>query len=161
MDLLLEKWLTQNNIQYKLHNHPPVFTVEEARKHCYHIPGLHAKNLFLKDSKSKNHYLVTLPHYKRVEMKDIRKKISAKKLTLSRSEELIRILNLEPGSVSPFGLINDVLNQVIYIVDEDVWTADKVCFHPNINTATLELDQSDFHNAIKATNNEFRVIKFD
>ena len=117
-----------------------VFTVEEARLHCYHIPGLHCKNLFLKDSIVKRFYLITLPATKKVEIKLLRKIVGAKKLSFAKPEELKRILNLDPGSVSPFGLINDDLNQVHYYIDKEVWNAEKVCSREGI-LVSMEQDR--------------------
>jgi Ala-tRNA(Pro) deacylase len=161
MELSLKEWLDKNEINYKLHIHPAVFTVDEARIHCYSIPGLHCKNLLLKDTKSKKYYLVTLPASKKVELSEIKKRIGAKKLSFVKPETLKDILNLEPGSVSPFGLVNDETNRVTYIIDREVWNAEKTCFHPNINTETLELKREDFQKAINAMNNEYQEISIE
>jgi Ala-tRNA(Pro) deacylase len=161
MDQLLENWLADHSIEYVLHRHPYVYTVEEARLHCSHIPGLHCKNLFLKDSVAKKFYLITLPATKKVEIKLLRKIIGAKKLSFAKADELKRILNLDPGSVSPFGLVNDKLNKVIYCIDKEVWKAEKVCFHPNTNDETLELNKIDFQTAIIGMTNKYHLFSPD
>ncbi len=160
MDTVLRNWLEKNDINYTSHSHVPVFTVEEAREHTYHIPGLHCKNLFLKDSKKnlKIYHLVTLPHYKRVELKVLKPLVGAKKLTFASADELFQILKLSPGSVSPFGLVNDVENAVIFSIDREVWNAKKVCCHPNTNDETMELSQGDFQRAVKAFENRYQII---
>ena len=156
----LIEFLQSNNIDYILHEHPAVYTVEEAQKHCYTIPGMHCKNLFLRDSKTKIFYLVTAPALKQIQLKVIRKKVKAKKITFARPEELKEILDLEPGAVSPFGLINDINNTVPYFIDQEVWNAEKVCFHPNMNDQTLELTRENFISAVKAFGNNFEVYTY-
>lgn len=160
IDPKLKDFLNKNNIEFVLHSHPAVYTVEEAQKHCYTIPGMHCKNLFLRDSKTKIFYLVTLPALKQIQLKVIRKILKAKKVTFARPEELKEILELEPGAVSPFGLINNEKNDVPYFIDEEVWKAERVCFHPNVNDETLELTKKEFMNAVKAFGNNFEIYTY-
>lgn len=87
LDAFLEKWLANNHIDYILHAHQPVFTVEEAQIHTSHIPGLHCKNLFLRDSKSATFYLLTLPALKKINLKVLRKKLQAKKLSFAKTDQ--------------------------------------------------------------------------
>ena len=82
MDQILKNWLLEHNINYILHRHPPVYTVEEARLHCSHIAGLHCKNLFLKDSNTKRFYLITVPAAKKVEISDLPNQIGVAEITL-------------------------------------------------------------------------------
>jgi Ala-tRNA(Pro) deacylase len=160
LDIDLEEWLNQNQIEYIIHKHPAVYTVEEAQIHCGHIPGLHCKNLFLTDPKKKKFYLLTLPAQKKMKINEIRQNIGAKKLSFAKPDQLKIYLGLDPGAVSPFGLVNDKENITTYFVDKQVWDADHVCFHPNVNTATLELVKEAFQKAIKATNNIFFIKDF-
>ncbi len=157
----LKKWLEQFNIVYILHEHPAVFTVEEARKHCGFIPGTHCKNLFVKDIKKRKYYLVTLESSKRLNFKELEKLTNWPKIAFANEDELQSLLGLSKGAVSPFGLVNDKLNQVEYLIDKDVWKAEIVSFHPNINTETLELKNDAYQQFVKATGNKFQVISFD
>ena len=159
MDSKLEEWLKGNNIEYKLHKHPAVFTVEEAKKHCGFIPGLHCKNLFLKEKKGEERYfLVTLPSDKRLMFKRLEEILQSSKLTFANKEELQQYLGLSTGAVSALGLVNDTKNIVVFVVDKEVWNAEIVSFHPNINTETLELTKEAFHKAIEATGNKRIII---
>ena len=96
----LKKWLAENNIQYILHTHPAVFTVPEAKIHCGHIPGTHCKNLFLKNKKSGQLYLVTIPYNKRLDLNQYRKMIGAPKVRFAGPEDLLEVLGITPGAVS-------------------------------------------------------------
>jgi len=157
MEDSLKQWLAEHNIQYVLHTHPAVFTVPEAREHCGHIPGTHCKNLFLKNKKSGQLYLITIPHEKRLDLNTFRRMIDAPKIRFAGPEDLSEILGISAGAVSPLGLINDTNHEVIFMVDEIIWNADEICCHPNVNTETLQIPRSDFQKLIKATGTSLEV----
>lgn len=160
MDQTLVEWLEANDIKYVHHSHKAVYTVAEAKEVTGHIPGLHCKNLFLTYSKDHLFYLVTLPAFKSVKILEISKKLSLKKLSFAKPEDLKRLLQLEPGSVSPLGLLNDNDNTVTYVIDREVWDAPLVTFHPNVNTATLEITNEYFHKFVELSKNKFVVLDF-
>ena len=153
----LKQWLAEHNIQYILHTHPAVFTVPEAKIYCGHIPGTHCKNLFLKNKKSGQLYLVTLPHDKRLDLNQFRRLISAPKIRFASPEDLFEKLGISAGAVSPIGLVNDTNNEVIFIVDETIWNAEEICCHPNINTETLQIPGPDFRKLIKAIKTSMEI----
>jgi Ala-tRNA(Pro) deacylase len=153
----LKEWLENKNIQYILHTHPAVFTVPEAKIHCGHIPGTHCKNLLLKNKKNGQLYLVTIPHERRLDLNQFRKMIGAPKIRFAGAEELSETLGITPGAVSPIGLVNDINNKVIFIIDENVWNAKELCCHPNINTETLQIDGGEFRKLIKATGTSMEI----
>jgi Ala-tRNA(Pro) deacylase len=157
MDKQLSTWLSKNYIHYTLHTHPAVFTVPEAKIHCGHISGAHCKNLLLKNKKTEQIYLITIPYNKRLNLKEFRKMISAPKVRFADEEDLSGVLGLEPGSVSPLGLINDHKNLVIFWIDEEIWNSEIICCHPNINTETLQIPKEDFHKIINLTGNNFAI----
>ena len=158
MEEKLEKYLLRHNIGYVLHRHKAVFTVKESKKEpdIISIPGLRTKSLFLRD-KEKNFYLVCLPGEKRLDMKNLREKLKVKELHFASPEELKYHLDLTPGSVSIFGMIN--AKNVTLIIDEDVWEAEKTGFHPNINTATLEIDKEQLRKFVHSLNCKHIIIK--
>ncbi|HEC40298.1 hypothetical protein LCGC14_0916690 [marine sediment metagenome] len=157
MEASLKQWLADHNINYVLHTHPAVFTVTEAREHCYHISGTHCKNLFLKNKKSGQLYLITLPHDKRLDLNQFRRSISAPKVRFAGPEDLLEVLGITPGAVSPIGLVNDTNNRVIFIIDEKLWNAEEICCHPNINTETLQIPGPDFRKLITATGTSIEI----
>ena len=101
MDESLNQWLSDKGINYILHKHSAVFTVPEAKIHCGHIPGTHCKNLFLRNKKTDQFYLVTIPHEKQLDLKEFRKMIGAPKIRFAGPDDLKTILGLSAGSVSP------------------------------------------------------------
>jgi Ala-tRNA(Pro) deacylase len=159
MDDSLKEWLANHDIHYTLHTHPAVFTVPEAKIHCGHIPGTHCKNLFLRNKKTNQLYLLTFPHEKRLDLNQFRKSVGAPKIRFAEPEDLKEILGITPGAVSPIGLVNDINNKVIFIVDEQIWNAEEVCCHPNINTETLQIPGIEFQKLIRATGNTIEIKK--
>jgi len=142
MDTQLLSYLDKNNIRYKIHVHPAVFTVYESKELKQKIPGLHCKTLFLKDENGM-FYLVGMPAEKRLNIKKLEKYLGVKKLRFGSEGELKREVNLEPGSVSIFGAIYIKDKNIKLVIDKEVWDAEITGFHPNFNTATLEIKHED------------------
>ena len=134
--------LDRLTISYKLYEHEAVFTAEEALKVCGHIPGVHCKNLFLKDKKDAL-YLVTAPDEKRVDLKTLDEKIGSKRLSFGKPDLLMEYLGVLPGSVTPLCLINDVNRKVQPVLDEWMMQQEMINVHPLINTATVTLSPKD------------------
>ena len=153
----LKSWLSIHNIHYILHQHPAVFTVPEAKIHCGHIEGTHCKNLFLKNKKTGQFYLVTIPHDKMLNLNEFRRIIGAPKIRFAEPEDLLDVLGITPGAVSPIGLVNDIENRTIFIIDKEVWNADEICCHPNINSETMQIPRYEFQKLIKATGNILEI----
>lgn len=144
--------LNKLNINYKEIEHKPVYTSLEAEFIKDLIEGIGVKNLFLKSSKNK-YYLVLTPDNKKVDLKAL-SKIIASHLSFANELELKNILKLEPGSVTPIGLINDIKHQVMVLIDKDL--KDKlVLVHPLINTKTISLKMPDLIKLIEYLKNEY------
>ena len=148
-------------IAYTKHEHPPVYTVEEAEKHWENITGAHCKNLFIRNKKGKNHYLVIVKSEKRVDLKSLTSRLGEDRLSFASPERLMRYLGLEPGAVSPFGLINDKENAVVVLIDQDLKDANSVNFHPNVNTATVGIAFVDFEKFLDHCGNSIRYVYFE
>ncbi|MFW6360801.1 MAG: prolyl-tRNA synthetase associated domain-containing protein [Spirochaetota bacterium] len=150
--------LEELGIDYQLHSHPAVFTVDEAVEHWQDIRGAHPKNLFLRNDKGKRHYLVIIEHSKQVDLKRLQQEIGSSRLSFASERRLEKYLGLTPGSVSGFGLINDADRHVEVIIDRDLMTHDHISFHPNINTATLTITTSDFEKFLDYCGNKVRYV---
>lgn len=131
-------------IPYERYEHPPVPTVEEAAKHWAGIDAAHCKNLFLRNQKGNRHYLVIIAHTKRADLRAVANQIGDGKLSFASPERLMTYLRVPPGSVSPAGLINDRDHHVRVFLDRDLKNAERISFHPNVNTATLTVGFADF-----------------
>ena len=118
--------------------HAPVFTVEEARALRGQIPGAHCKNLFLKDEKATVWLIVALEDAL-IDLKAMPRAIGSKRLTFGKPELLMEVLGLEPGSVTPFGLINDLGRRVNVILDAAMMREPLLNYHPLSNDATTSI----------------------
>lgn len=145
-------------IKYEKRIHPPVYTCEESGKYTSDLRGSHCKNLFLRNKKGNNHYLVVVEESKTLNIKDFEKRINEKNLSFASEKRMMKYLGLTPGSVSIFGLINDKEKKVIVYLDEDVFTKGYINFHPNVNTATLNISTDDFKKYLKWCRNEINIL---
>lgn len=151
--------LDKLDIEYLEYTHPPVYTVEQANEHWKDLKGIHCKNLFLRDRRGRQHYLVIIESTKQIDIKELNAKLG-ERLSFASPERLMKYLGIEPGSVSPFGLINDQGHHVIVVLDSDVGNAEMVNFHPNVNTITIGLSQADFQKYLQAMTNPVVEIRF-
>ena len=119
--MIVEEFLKKNNIEYILHEHDAVFTVQEAEECCGDIPGIPCKNLFLRDKKRRRYFLFILPSEARANFEEIAEIVGEKKISFANETDLMNILGLERGAVSPFGLINDTDKRVELYVHKDVY----------------------------------------
>jgi Ala-tRNA(Pro) deacylase len=145
-------------ISYDLYEHPPVFTADEATQHWAGIDATPVKNLFLRNKKGDRHYLVILGIEKLADLRHLVKVIGDDRLSFGSPERLMTRLGLTPGSVSPFGLLNDSTHSVRVIVDADLKRADRLIFHPNINTASLAISRTDFERFLGSRGNRVRWV---
>ena len=136
--------LRELGIEYDRYEHPPVATVDEAAQHWAGIDAAHCKNLFLRNQKGNRHYLVVLTASKKADLRAVADQIGDGKLSFASPERLMTHLGLMPGSVSPFGLINDADRAVRVVLDRDLQSATRLSFHPNTNTVTYTVSVADF-----------------
>jgi Ala-tRNA(Pro) deacylase len=145
-------------ISYERHEHPAVFTAADASQFWDPIPGVQCKNLFLRNKKGDRHYLVVVEIGKRVDLKDLVRTVADDRLSFGSAERLMAELGLTPGSVSPFGLINDADGSVRVLIDQDLKGADRLIFHPNINTASVVVSWADLERFLATRANRVSVI---
>jgi Ala-tRNA(Pro) deacylase len=150
--------LRELGIEYTRHEHPAAATVEEAEIYWADVDATHCKNLFLRNQKGNRHYLVVLVALKKADLKGVADQIGDGKLSFASAERLMRHLGLTPGSVSPFGLINDRHRAVRVVLDRDLKTAARLSFHPNINTVTFTVAASDFTRFLDACGNPVQHV---
>lgn len=150
--------LRQLGISYERYEHPPIATAEEGEIHWAGIDAVHCKNLFLRNQKGSRHYLVILAHTKRADLRAVADQVGDGKLSFASADRLHTYLGVAPGSVSPFGLINDRERHVGLFLDRELKSAERISFHPNINTATIVLAYGDFERFLTACGNAVRYI---
>ena len=150
--------LNELKIEYKVFEHPPLDTIEIALKYWKDIDAFHCKNLFFRNHKGNKHYLVIIKDTTPFNIRSLEQKLKQGKLTFASEKRLMKYLGVKPGSVSPFGLINDTDNHVHVFLDKQLQTADNISFHPNDNTASLVIRYSDFIKYLQQSGNTFEFI---
>jgi Ala-tRNA(Pro) deacylase len=150
--------LDELGIAYERFEHPPVFSAEDAASHWNPIPGVQCKNLFLRNKKGDRHYLVVLEISKRADLKEIVKLVGDDRLSFGSPDRLMAKLGLTPGSVSPFGLMNDADASVRVLIDQDLKDAARLIFHPNINTASVVVSWADLERFLATRRNSVRLV---
>ena len=138
-------------------DHEPVFTVEQAQRVHGDIAGGHCKNLFCKDEKGVLWLIVALEDAK-IDLKAAKDKIGSRRLTFGKPELLMEILGIEPGSVTPFSLINDTTVKTNVILDAAMMQLDQLNFHPLKNDATTTISSADLLTFINACGHAPRIV---
>ncbi|PIZ82531.1 hypothetical protein COX97_04390 [Candidatus Pacearchaeota archaeon CG_4_10_14_0_2_um_filter_05_32_18] len=153
----IKKYLEKISVKYILHKHSPVYTCEESEKLKVTIQGMHAKSLLVKGKNTGKFYMIILPCIERIDKKKLKNCIG-EEITFANSDELEKLLKLKPGSVSPFAIIEDKGSKIAIVFEKKVWKAEILNFHPNINTETIELKNTEFKKYIKSLKNKIIVI---
>ena len=134
-------YLTAQGIAYEVTEHPAVYNMEEAARAALPYPEADAKNLFVRDDKKRHYYMITVRGDKRVDLKAFRKQYGLRSLSFASPDELMEILGLVPGAVTPLGLLNDQERKVELYLDTEF--TGRIGVHPNDNTATVWMDTQD------------------
>ena len=146
-------------IDFEYHEHPPLATIDDAVMHWKDYKSGRCKNIFFRNHKGDRHYLVILEHLQKLDIHDLEKRLKQGKLSFASDQRLMKFLGVEPGSVTPFGLINDKENHVHLFMDENLKSEDRLAFHPNVNTATVIISQKDFMKFLEYSENSFEFLK--
>ena len=146
-------------IETTTHTHPPVFTVEEAKRHCGHLPGGHCKSLFLKDKKGRLWLVVALDD-QAIDLKALAKELGAARFSFGRAELLEQVLGVSPGAVTPFGLINDRERRVEVVLDAAMMELKLLNYHPLSNDATTAIRPQDLIDLIVSFGHRPRLLDF-
>ncbi len=140
----IRQFLEKSNIKFEWVGHKAVYNMQEMAEVELPHPEAEAKNFFVRDDKKQNYYLLTVRGDKHVDLKEFREKYGTRRLSFASDEDLMAILKLIPGAVTPLGLLNDEARKVIFYLDESFLTAvDLIGIHPNDNTATVYLKPAD------------------
>lgn len=150
--------LEELSIPYIRYEHEPVFTIEEAMDLNISTAAQHCKNLFIRNRKGDEHFLLIIDENKRVDLRELARQIKSTSLSFASEERLLKFLDLTPGSVTPFGLINDTEKLVTVLIDKDLISCTSICFHPNINSTTIELTFENFVKYLKHCGNEVLYV---
>lgn len=151
------QYLTENNIWHEITQHEAVYNMEELKAVELPYPEWDAKNLFVRDDKKRNYYLITVKGEKRVDLKEFRKQNGLRNLSFASEADLMEYMQLTPGSVSPLGLLNNPEHRVQFYLDAEL-AGNKIGVHPNDNTATVWMETDDLIKLIQNNGNEVHVV---
>ncbi len=151
------QYLTDRGVQYEVTEHPAVFNMAELDAVRLPYPDRDAKNLFVRDDKKRNYYLITVKGDKRVDLKEFRKRHGLRPLSFASPEDLMAIMGLIPGAVTPLGLLSDQERKVTLFLDS-AFSGGLVGVHPNDNTATVWLKAEDLTRLIEEHGNTVCVV---
>ena len=154
------EYLNLNKIAFLEYRHKPLFTVEASKKLRGKIYGSHTKNLFLKDKK-KNFFLLSAMEDKKIDLKKLKLVFETNNISFASNFHLKEILGLDPGSVSPYGLINDNNKVTKFYLDKDILSENTVNFHPLTNNFTINLTVNNFVNFINKINVKLHLINLE
>ena len=155
---LLDK-LKEHDVLYSTLNHEAFFTVEDSKKLRSSIAGAHTKNLFLKNKKNK-FYLISCLEDRSINLKKLSKSLGIGNVSFANEKHLYEYLGVTPGSVTPYGLLNDIKKNVIFYLDNEIIEIGKVSFHPLENTSTITTTAVDFINFLVENNIKVNIYDF-
>ena len=151
------EYLKKENIDFTIIEHPAVFTVDEADRLNLPHKEAHAKNLFIRDEKKRNYYLITLKEDKVLDLKDLRRRFGTKPLSFASAEDLEKILGVKPGSVSALALLNDKEHSVQFFIYSE-FQGGIVGAHPMENTATVFIRTDDLIYLVRKNGNDVTLL---
>ncbi len=151
--------LKELNIEYLKIDHIPIYTIDEANNLDIENKEYIAKNLFLRDDKKRNYYLLVVKSNKKIDLNDLKNKINSRRLSFASEIDLEKYLKLKKGSVTPLGVLNDVERKVKIIIDEDILKEEIVGVHPNDNDATVFMKTKDLIRLIELNGNLVEYAK--
>ncbi len=158
-DMDIQQFLSLHGMTLVRHEHAAVFTVAESERISPRLPGIKTKNLFLRDKKGHNHFLVTLPADLAIDLIQLGDMLGAGRLSFASPERLLKYLGVSPGSVSVLGLFNDPTHQVQCVIEQTLWEADAIQAHPLINTATMILPHHELERFLAATGHVPQILE--
>ena len=157
----IKQHLDKLNITCQYFTHEPVTSVDRGKEIYAHegIEGIHVKNLFLRNKKGSQHYLLTVMADKEIDLKKISELVEDRKLGFASEDRLWKYLEIKPGSVSPLALVNDTERHVKVVFDEDIFKNDKIHIHPGINSQSVVMDTKDLQMYVESLSYEIFYIE--
>jgi len=149
--------LSMLGIEHRTVEHPALFTVEQSKAHHGDQPGVHIKNLFLRDRRE-TMFLVVAQQDRRVDLKALGERLGVGKLSFGSAERLMRYLGVLPGAVTPLSVVNDTQGRVAICLDRAILQGGKIHCHPLVNTMTTTLQPDDLLRFLRDTGHEPRLI---
>lgn len=147
-------------LAWQVFEHQAVFTVEESRSLHDNIAGAHSKNLFLKDAGGQ-YWLVTVPAEKRVNLKSLPERIGSKRVSFGKAEDMVRLIGITPGSVTPLAMVNAEPGKVHFVLDAELSDETVMNVHPLRNDATLSIAPDDLVGLLENWGHDVMISEID
>ena len=151
--------LNELGIPFQIVEHEPVLTTEQADRFIEGIEGVRTKTMFLTNKKKRNFYLVIIDDAKRLDMDVFKEIVEENRIKMASAEMLNDKMMLLPGTVSPFGLLNNRDKDIQVYFDQEIVSEERMCFHPNTNEKTIFVNTEDLFTFLKAIGYEAHIIK--
>ncbi len=151
-------FLTAQGVPFEKTEHGAVYNMEQLAALKLPYPDREGKNLFLRDEKREQYVLLTVRGDKQVDLTAFRKANGLKARSFASPEELMALLGLEPGGVTPLGLLNDAARRVRFYLDRELMEG-VIGVHPNENTATVWVQAEDLVRLVRDHGNEVHVVE--
>lgn len=155
----VKEYLNTLGIQFKIVEHKPAYTTEEADKYIEGYDGVRTKTMFICNKKKTNYYMIIMDDSKRLDMNKFKEIVSEKQMKMASEEALKEKLGIEPGMVSPFGLLNNDEKDVKIYMDKEIITEEIMTFHPNDNTKTLFITTKDLFKYFENIGYKLNIIE--
>ena len=155
----VKEYLNSMGIQFKIVEHEPAYTTEEADKYIEGYDGVRTKTMFICKKKKTNYYMIIMDDSKRLDMNKFKEIVSEKQMKMASEESLKEKLGIKPGMVSPFGLLNNDEKDVKIYMDKEIITEEIMTFHPNDNTKTLFITTKDLFKYLENIGYEINIIE--
>ena len=146
-------------IDYVTHHHSPLRTVEDSKAHRGDMPGIHIKNLYLRDRKKRN-FLIVAQEDRVIDLKNLEQKIGCDRLSFGSADRLFEMLGVRPGAVSPLTVINDSDHKVSLLLDSALRTGDRIYAHPLVNDMTIGITGPGLQQFLAHTGHQLRWLDF-
>ena len=151
--------LNELGIPFQIVEHEPVLTTEQADRFIEGIEGVRTKTMFLTNKKKRNFYLVIIDDAKRLDMDAFKEIVEENRIKMASAETLNDKMMLLPGTVSPFGLLNNRDKDIQVYFDQEIVSEERMCFHPNTNEKTIFVNTEDLFIFLKVIGYEPHVIE--
>ena len=155
----VKEYLNSIGIEFKIVEHEPAYTTEEADKYIEGHDGVRTKTMFICNKKKTNYYMIIMDDSKRLDMNKFKEIVSEKQMKMASEEVLKEKLGVKPGMVSPFGLLNNDEKDVKIYMDKEIITEEIMTFHPNDNTKTLFITTNDLFKYLENIGYELNIIE--
>ena len=150
--------LQELGITYDVVEHPPAFTTEQADSYIEGLEGVRTKSMFLTNKKKTQYYLLVMDDHKSLDMDDFKEQVGANRIRMASADSLAEKMQLLPGTVSPFGLLNNAEKDIQVYFDKDILSEEIMTFHPNTNEKTIFIKTQDLFRFLEAIDFSYEIL---